>query len=99
MTKETNSVHINQEPALARLVAQVRESHRPLHVRDDQGDVAALVPVAHRKPRRRRSEYTPEDDAAFLASAGGWKGKVDVDRLKEGFEESRRVPPRDRPDV
>src|SRR5262245_52487613 len=85
MTKETNSVHVNQEPALARLVAQVRESHRPLHVRDDQGDVAVLVPVAYPKTRR-----TPRSPEAVIAQLRASHGSVTPRQRPEDFRALRR---------
>src|SRR5262245_12940855 len=85
MSKETNSVHVNQEPALARLVARVRESHRPLHVRDDQGDVAVLVPVAHPKPHR-----TPRSTEAVVARLHASYGAVTPRQRPEDFRARRR---------
>jgi hypothetical protein len=97
MTVESHSFDVGTNPELARLAGRVRMSNRPLLLTERGEAVAVLVPLKHPKPHRRARPFTPEDDAAFLSAAGGWKGNVDVDRLKEGFAESRRVPPRDRP--
>ena len=98
MTKEARSFDIRSVPELARLAGQVRASNRPLFLRGAEETVAVLMPVNHPKARRRR-DRTEADYEAFRSSAGGWKDNVDVDRLKEGFAESRRMPPRPRPDL
>ena len=98
MAKEIHSFDVRSIPELARLAGQVRASNRPLFLRDAGETVAVLMPVGRPKARRR-GERTEADYQAFRASAGGWKDNVDVDRLKEGFAESRRVPPRPRPDL
>jgi hypothetical protein len=99
MSEESHSFDVGANPELARLAGRVRASNRPLLLTERGETVAVLVPVKHPKPRRRGRPFTPEDDAAFLSSAGGWKGNVDVDRLKDDFAESRRIPPRDRPSL
>jgi hypothetical protein len=98
MAKEAPSFDIHSVPELARLAGQVRASNRPLFLRDAEETVAVLMPVSHPKPRRRR-ERSEADYQAFRSSAGGWKDNVDVDTLKAGFAESRRIPPRPRPDL
>ena len=89
MTKEARSVHINQVPELARLVGQVRASQQPLHVRDDAGDVALLVPVAHPKPRR--TARSPEAVVAQLRATHGTvaprQRPEDFRALREAFEQ------------
>ena len=99
MTEESHSFDVGTNPELARLAGRVRTSNRPLLLTERGETVAVLVPVKHPEPHRRARPFTPEDDAAFLSSAGAWRGNVDVDRLKEGFAESRRVRPRDRPSL
>lgn len=96
MSKEAHVFDIRSSPELARLAGLVRASKRPLFLRDAEETVAVLMPVGHPKPRRRRTP-TEADYQAFLSSAGGWKDNVDVDKLKAGFAESRRLPPRPRP--
>src|SRR5687768_2572955 len=98
MSKEAHTFDVRSNPELARLAGQVRASKRPLFLRDAEETVAVLMPVSHPKPRRRRTP-TEADYQAFLSSAGGWKGNVDVDKLKEGLAESRRIPARPRPDL
>ena len=89
MTKVARSVHINQAPGLARLVGQVRASRQPLHVRDDQGDVAVLVPVAPPKPRRLGR--SPEAVVARLRATHGTvaprRRPEDFRALREAFEQ------------
>lgn len=49
-----------------------------------------LKPAATRAKRRRRKR-TKADYEAFLSSAGGWKGLVDTEKLKEDIYESWRL--------
>jgi hypothetical protein len=88
MTKVAWSVHISEVPELARPVGQVRASQRPLHVRDDEGDVALLVPVAH--PTPRRLGRSPEAVVARLRATHGTvaprQRPEDFRALREGFE-------------
>lgn len=53
------------------------------------GEVVALKTV--RRKGRKRRERTQADREAFLSSAGGWKGLVDTEKLKEDIYESRRM--------
>lgn len=100
MTRETNSFDITQIPELARLAREVNTSKRPVRLTDEAGTVAVLVPApAPRARRGRRRTLTEADRQAFLDSAGSWKGNVDVERLKEGLAQSRRIPPRPLPDL
>ena len=89
MTKEALSVHIDQVPELARLVSQVLAAKQPLHVRDDQGDVALLVPVAHATPRR--AGRSPEEVVARLRATHGTvaprRRPEDFRAVREAFEQ------------
>ena len=62
-----------------------------------------FVVKVRRPPRadRRRRDWKPSeaDLAAFRASAGGWKGLIDVDQFHEALAESRRLSTRPRPDL
>ena len=89
MANTMRSLHIDQVPELAHLVGQVRASKRPLHIRDDQGDVAVLVPVAPPEPRR-----APKSSEAIIARLHASYGSVtprqrpeDFRALREEFEE------------
>lgn len=95
MDKVTRTFDVRKNPELARTAGQVRESKRPLFLRDAEETVAVLVPVGHPKPRRRRAP-TEANYQAFLSSAGGWKD-VDTDRLLEDVYADRRAG--DRPPV
>jgi hypothetical protein len=85
VSKEAYSIHVDQEPALARLVARVRETRRPLHVRDDRGDLAVLMPVAF--PETRRRSRSPE---AVIAQLRASHGSVAPRRRPEDFRALRR---------
>jgi hypothetical protein len=97
MTKEVHSLDIRAVPELARLAGHVRESKRPLYLKEEGETVAVVMPVAHPKSPRRRS-FTAEDDAAFLASAGAWKD-ADVDGFLRDNAESRRISTKPAPDL
>ena len=91
MTKELTAIDVTNAPELLRLAEEVRRSGQARVLRRDSEDLAMLVPVAHPKKRRGRTKgYSKEDDDAFLASAGGWKGNVDVERFLADNYESRR---------
>lgn len=64
----------------------LRENETVL-VERSAGEVVALKPV--RRKGRKRRERTQADREAFLSSAGGWKGLVDTEKLKEDIYESR----------
>lgn len=66
-----------------------REHETVVIERKGDGEVI-LRPVASRVLTRHRAK-TAADYAAFRASAGGWKGLVDTERLKADTDESRRL--------
>ncbi len=43
------------------------------------------------KAKRAKRSPSPADREAALAAFGAWAGNVDIDRLKEGLKESRRL--------
>ena len=64
-----------------------------------KGDgVAVFRPAVSRMPTSHRAK-TAADNAAFLSSAGGWKGLVDAEKLIEDTSESRRLLSRPRIDL
>lgn len=93
MAKELMPVDITDTPNLLRLAEEVRRSGQPRLLRRADEDLAVLTPVTSpAKGRARKGKtYTKEDDDAFLASAGSWKGNVDVDKFLKDNEESRRL--------
>lgn len=96
MTGELASFDLKDAPELARLAREVRSSKRPVRLTDGGETVAVLVP--NPKPRRRTRAATAEDDAAFLASAGGWKD-LDLEQFERDNAESRRISTRSAPDL
>jgi hypothetical protein len=87
MAKELTSVDISNAPDLLHLVEEVRRTGQPRLLRRDSEDLAVLSPVTTIRKRRRKRETTAADREAFLSSAGGWTGNVDVDAfLKENYE-------------
>lgn len=85
-------VDVTNTPDLLRLAEEVRRSGLPRLLRRAGEDLAVLSPVdtpAHRRARKAKT-YTKADDEAFISSAGGWEGNVDVDKFLENNYESRR---------
>ena len=93
MAKELTPIDITDAPDLLQLAEEVRRSGKPRLLRRDDEDVAVLSPVTTPAKRRARKAktYTKADDEAFLSSAGGWQGNVDVDKFLKDNEESRRL--------
>jgi hypothetical protein len=75
-------------------VRRVEATEEPVVVSLD-GDQVMLGPVTAWRDRRTR-EQRAEDDAAFLAAAGGWKGLIDPEEFKKQIREGRSS---DRPAV
>jgi hypothetical protein len=80
MVREQKAVDISDMPELVRIVEAVRASRQPQVLRQDNEDVALVVPLPARQKRNRR---TADDHAAVLATAGSWKDLVDPEALKE----------------
>lgn len=95
MNSELQPIDITNAPELRRLVDQVRSAKKPLRLQTDGRDVAVVSPLT--VPASKRALKTAADREAFLSSFGGWRGLVDVDKLKEGMAQSRRI--RARPPV
>jgi antitoxin (DNA-binding transcriptional repressor) of toxin-antitoxin stability system len=68
------------------LVEEVRRTNTPVVLRRDGEPIAALRPLPARKARKRPS---PESVAAFLATAGTWRGHVDAEELKRQIKAAR----------
>jgi len=97
MNREIVRVDITNSPDLARLAEEVRASMQPRYLEKDGQALAMVTPVVPRRSHRRAK--TASDEAAFLASAGSWKGLVDGEQLKRDLAESRRIPPRPAPEL
>lgn len=91
MAKELTPVDISNTPDLLQLAEEVRRSGQPRVLRRAGEDLAVLSPVATRAKRRSKRVKTEADREAFLSSAGGWRGLVDVDQFLEDLEASRRL--------
>ena len=90
MAKETHVSFTDLATNLAALFDRVTQNRETIIVEREAGERAILKPVtAVRAARRRR--ISAADRAAFLASAGGWKGLVDTEKLKRDIAESRML--------
>lgn len=92
MAEAITPLDISDAPELLRLAEEVRRSGRPRLLRHAKQDLAILAPIGRTTSRggRKSKPGTAADDAAFLASAGGWRGNVDVPAFLKANEDSRR---------
>jgi hypothetical protein len=92
MAREIAAIDITKNPALRKLAKEVRDSGRPRVLRENGEDVAKVVPL---RPAPKRKRRDPEADRqAFLASAGSWKGLIDLDQFLKDNRASRDIPGR-----
>ena len=90
MARELASIDISEAPDLLRLAEEVHQSGRARVLRRADEELAVLSPVVRIRKRRGQRVTTEADRAAFLSSAGGWEGNVDVETFLRGNDESRR---------
>ncbi len=90
MARALRPIDISNVPELMRLVEEVRASHEARVLRRDDEDLAILMPAKPGQKRKAKPAKTRADYEAFRSSAGGWKGLVDTEKLKEDIYESRR---------
>ncbi len=90
MSEDTSYIDISNVPDLLRLVEEVRTTRRPHVLRKNSEDMAVLMPVTPARHKIKRTR-TKADYEAFRATAGGWKGLVDMDKLVADIYESRRI--------
>jgi len=81
-------VDVSNAPELLRLAEEVQATNTPRVLSRGSEPIAVVTPVRRHRAKRTVSK---EDYEAFLASAGGWKGNVDVDKFLRDNEESRRI--------
>ena len=91
MERKLEPLDISALPDLLRLVDEIVEADEPLVLRRRGEDVAVLTPVGHRAAHDNERGVTDDGAAerAFLAAAGGWKGLVDAEQLKERIRAER----------
>jgi hypothetical protein len=85
------TVDVDENPELARLADELAASGEPIVLRRGGEDVAVLLPA---NQAIRDAPSRPLSDAereAFLATAGGWQGLIDVDAFLDANRESRRL--------
>ncbi len=77
---------------LRRLAESVQTANRPRLVSIAGGGQITLAPTRPVRPKRHRpspAEKAKADEAAFLSSAGGWKGLIDRDEFMANIREGR----------
>jgi hypothetical protein len=82
-------VDVTDAPEVLRLAEEVRRSKVPRILRRNGEEIAVLTPVPATRTRWSKAK-TEADEEAFLASAGGWRGVIDVVKFIEDLDESRR---------
>lgn len=76
------------------LVQEVRASGESIVLREGGEEVAVVLPSDPAGDAPSRPKPSEAERQAFLATAGGWSGLIDVDEFLEDVQESRRLPPR-----
>jgi len=94
VARELTPIDVTDTPDLLRVAEEVHRSGCARLLRRADVDLAVLTPVLATNKRRDRSRTSEADRAAFLSSAGGWQGNVDVDTFLNDNERSRRLPAR-----
>jgi len=96
VTREATPLDIDAFPGIDQLVEEVVRTKTPRAIRRG-GETVAVISPALPKHRPKGKRITPAQREAFLASAGGWAGLVDVERFKRDIKAARsdhRTPPR-----
>jgi hypothetical protein len=90
MAKEPKHIDISSIPELLSIAHEVQRTNEPRLLRQDDEDVAILMPIKATPKRRRTAAKTKEDYEAFKSAAGGWKD-VDTDQLITDIYADRRI--------
>ena len=95
-TKETRHTEIGNIPELLRLAEEVQTTKQPRVLTHDGKELVEVRPVMPVARGSLKSSKTQADLEAFRSAAGGWKGLVDPEALKEHIKTTRSS---DRPPV
>lgn len=90
MAKEPKRIDISSIPELLHIAHEVQRTNEPQLLRQDNEDVAILMPIKAPPKRRSGAGKTKEDYEAFKSAAGGWKD-VDTDQLIADIYADRRI--------
>jgi hypothetical protein len=88
--KEPKRFDISSIPELLSIAHEVQRTHEPRLLREDNEDVAILMPIKPAPKRRRVAAKSKKDYEAFKSAAGGWKD-VDTDQLITDMYADRRI--------
>ena len=99
MVAERRVIDIDESPDLIRLVDDLDASHAGTVLRRNGKEIAIVEPIE--QPSRRRHRRTDPDKLrdVLRATAGGWRGLVDADKLIEEIYAARDLPERQLPDL
>ncbi len=87
---DDHAVDVEEVPGLTRLVDKLLGSSQPIVLRRDGAPVAVVLTIDAVEALEGNRKPTEAERAAFLRTAGGWKGLIDVDQFVEDNYESRR---------
>jgi hypothetical protein len=90
MAKEPKRIDISSIPELLSIAHEVQRTNEPRLLRQDNEDVAILMPIKTTPKRRSGAAKTKEDYEAFKSAAGGWKD-IDTDQLIADIYADRRI--------
>jgi hypothetical protein len=99
MAAERRVIDVDESPDLIRLVDDIEACNGTTVLRRNGEERAVVTPMA--APVRRRQRPTDPDKLrqALKATAGGWQGLVDTDKLIEDIYAARDLPERHLPDM
>lgn len=94
MAQATTVIDVGTSPDLRRLVQEIRAGGEPIVLWENGEEVAVVLPANRVVDTPARPALSDAEHRAFLATAGGWEGLIDVDEVLQDVHESRQLPPR-----
>ena len=85
---QPGSIDVTNIPELRRLAEKVQDTHEPLVLLTEAGEIAVLVPI-HQQERRPHRRPSQAEIDAVVSAAGSWEGLVDVEELKAQWNAAR----------
>jgi hypothetical protein len=99
MSAERRVIDVDESPDLIRLVDDIESCNGTTVLRRNGKERAVVTPMATPARRRQRRINPDKLREALQATAGGWQGLVDTDKLIEDIYAARDLPERQLPDL
>jgi hypothetical protein len=99
MSAERKVIDVDESPDLIRLVDDLGTSRTVTVLRRNGKEVAFVAPLPTSARGRRRRTDPDKLKEALRATAGGWRGLVDTDKLIEDIYADRDLPGRQLPEL